>query len=174
MGLPHPRTKVFYGNQRARILDEFALPLVAKTPRASALGRGVYMISSPQELTRYLERHNPAYIQEYLPMERDIRVVVIGDKAVCSYWRQAQPGEFRHNLARGARLDFSGVPPQALELALKAARLCGLNEVGLDLAWHEGQASILEFNMKFGLAGPSQAGMDIPAYVAGEILQGRL
>ena len=119
-------------------MNDFSLPLIAKTPRASALGRGVYLIREPQQLERYLARHNPAYIQEYLPLERDLRVVVIGKKPVCAYWRQAPPGEFRHNLAQGASLDFGDVPGEAVQLAKKAAEMCGLDEVGIDLAWRRG------------------------------------
>ena len=40
LGLPHPRTRVFYGNQRREILEHFAFPFVAKKPRASSRGRG--------------------------------------------------------------------------------------------------------------------------------------
>ncbi|WP_054689886.1 hypothetical protein [Desulfosarcina cetonica] len=41
-GLPHPRTRVFYGRrQQAGIQDYFSFPLIAKDPRGSAMGRGV-------------------------------------------------------------------------------------------------------------------------------------
>ena len=45
-----------------------------------------------------------AYIQTYLPIDRDIRVVVIGDKVVHSYWRVAPKGEFRTNVATGGHI----------------------------------------------------------------------
>ena len=174
LGLPHPRTRVYFGSQRSRVLQDFTLPLIAKTPRASALGRGVHLIRDNAALQVYLARNDPAYIQEYLPMERDIRVVVIGKQTVCAYWRQAQHGEFRHNLALGAQLDFAAVPQAAVDLAVRAAGLCGLDEVGVDVAWLNGQAKLIEFNMKFGLRGPKQAGIDIPAYVVREIMAERL
>ncbi len=79
LNLPHPRTRVFYGNrQKKLILDHFSFPFIAKIPRGSALGSGVYLIHNEKELRNYLEQTSPAYIQAYLPIDRDIRVVVIG------------------------------------------------------------------------------------------------
>jgi ribosomal protein S6--L-glutamate ligase len=172
--LPHPRTRVFFGKQRQHILEHFGFPFVAKTPRASALGLGVFLIKNQQDLDRYLARHNPAYIQEYIPTTRDIRVVLVGYRVVCAFWRRGLNGDFRHNLARGARLDFKAVPDEAVKLAIKAARLAGFDEVGIDLIWHQERPLLLEFNMKYGHNGPRQAGIDIPALIAGRILSDTL
>ena len=76
-GLPHPRTRVFYGRQRREITQRFAFPFVAKKPRASSRGRGVYLIENQTQLDAYLAKNKVAYIQERLPISRDIRVVVI-------------------------------------------------------------------------------------------------
>jgi ribosomal protein S6--L-glutamate ligase len=174
LGLPHPKTRIYYGKQRRAIQSDFQMPFIAKVPRASALGKGVYLISDQTQLHQYLLANDPAYIQEYLPMERDLRVVVIGKKPVCAYWRQARPDEYRHNLAQGGKLDFFDIPQTAVDLAVKSARLCGVNEVGVDLAWHNGQGYLLEFNMKFGHQGPKKAGVDITSYIARAILAGEL
>jgi ribosomal protein S6--L-glutamate ligase len=174
LGLPHPRTRVFYGRQRQAILDYFNFPFIAKTPRASAQGRGVYLIENQAQLEAYLAGHKVAYIQERLPISRDVRVVVIGFEPVCAYWRLPPPGQWRSNVAQGATVDFNGVPPQAVELAVRAARAADLDEVGLDVAVVEGQPFLLEFNVKYGRQGPRQAGLDVVDYVARQILAGRL
>ena len=54
LGLPHPRTRVFYGRQRREILEHFAFPFVAKKPRVSSRGRGVYLIENQTQLDAYL------------------------------------------------------------------------------------------------------------------------
>jgi ribosomal protein S6--L-glutamate ligase len=88
LNIPHPRTRVFYGNrQKKTIRDYFAYPFIAKIPRGSAMGRGVYLIKSDADLRRYLAGKHPAYIQEYIPLDRDIRVVIIGRRFVHAYWR---------------------------------------------------------------------------------------
>lgn len=174
LGLPHPRTRVFYGRQRTRIKEYFEYPFIAKTPRRSALGRGVFLINGPDALDAYLASHPTALIQERLPITRDIRVVLIGFEPVCAYWRICRPGEFRANLARGGTVDFTGIPGQAVELAVDLARRANLDEVGVDVAWHDGKPYLLEFNVKYGRQGPLQAGIDVVKVVADGIRAGRL
>lgn len=160
-GIRHPRTRVFYGKRQKRnILDFFSFPFIAKIARGSALGRGVFLIRSSEALDQYLAGEGPAYIQEYLPMDRDIRVVVIGEKVVHAYWRYAAEGDHRTNVAAGGRIDLSPVPPEALDLALHTARLCRWDDVGIDICIHAGRYYVLEGNMKYGREGFRQADRD--------------
>jgi ribosomal protein S6--L-glutamate ligase len=160
-GINHPRTRVFYGKrQKQNIRHYFDLPLIAKEPRGSALGRGIYLIRSMDELDRYCQRQGPAYIQEYLPIDRDMRIVVVGGQVVHAYWRIAAAGEFRSNLAFGGRIDFAAVPSRALQFALQTAQACRWNDVGLDICEHKGDFYVLEGNMKYGRQGFEQAGID--------------
>ena len=160
-GLPHPRTRVFYGKrQQSKIPRYFSFPCIAKEPRGSAMGRGVYLISDHHALEAYTHDRHVAYIQEYIPMDRDIRVVVIGTTVVHAYWRIARKGEFRTNLARGGRISLDPTPEAALDLARKAARMCRWNDVGIDICNHEGNYTILEANMKYGREGFRAAGID--------------
>jgi ribosomal protein S6--L-glutamate ligase len=160
-GLPHPRTRVFFGKrQQSKIKAYFAYPCIAKDPRGSAQGRGVYLIRSDAELAAYIHARHVAYIQQYLPIDRDIRVVVIGGRVVHAYWRIAGAGEFRTNVARGGRIDLDAVPDAAISLARQAAQACKWDDVGLDICCHEGQCAILEANMKYGREGFRAAGID--------------
>ncbi len=160
-GIPHPRTHIFYGpRQKRSILDRFAPPFIAKVARGSALGRGVFLITTEQELERYCADHSPAYIQEYLPIDRDIRVVVIGYRPVLAYWRISTGGEYRSNVARGAQIDSENVPQAAVDLAVHTARACQWDDVGLDICLHNGRYYVLEANMKYGREGFRHAGMD--------------
>jgi ribosomal protein S6--L-glutamate ligase len=161
LNLPHPRTRVFYGKrQKKSILDYFSFPFIAKIPRGSALGSGVYLIHNKKELRNYLELVSPAYVQAYLPIDRDIRVVVIGRRIVHAYWRIAPPGEFRSNVAVGGQISLEAVPEKALDLALQIARSCCWDDVGIDICEHKGCFYVLEANMKYGKQGFSEAGLD--------------
>jgi ribosomal protein S6--L-glutamate ligase len=83
LNIPHPRTRIFYGKrQKEKIGEYFTYPYIAKIARGSAMGRGVFLIKSRQDLDAYLSLTGPAYIQEYLPIDRDLRVVVIGKSVV--------------------------------------------------------------------------------------------
>ncbi|MGD9310669.1 MAG: RimK family alpha-L-glutamate ligase [Desulfosarcina sp.] len=159
--LPHPRTRVFYGKrQKSKITQYFSYPFIAKEPRGSAMGRGVYLIANRDDLDAYIHNRHVAYIQQYLPIDRDIRAVVIGEQVVHAYWRIAAEGEFRTNVARGGRISLDPVPDAALALARRAAQRCRWNDVGIDICCHQGQYSILEANMKYGREGFRAAGID--------------
>jgi len=161
LGIPAPRHRTFYGKGRLKeILSAFKFPFVGKIPRGSALGRGVYLIRSRDDLENYLSLTATAYVQEYLPLERDMRIVVIAGRIVCAYWRVNPPGEFRSNVGQGGEIRFDPVPAAALDLALLTARKCGWDDVGLDLCYHAGEYYVLEGNMKYGRHGFEKAGID--------------
>ncbi|MBW1743423.1 MAG: ATP-grasp domain-containing protein [Deltaproteobacteria bacterium] len=159
--IPHPRTRVFYGNhQKSKILDHFEFPFVAKIGRGSALGRGIYLIRNETDLEEYNQLGRPAYIQEYLEIDRDLRVVLIRGKIILAYWRIASPGEFRSNVSQGATISFDDIPEEGLDVAKNTARLCQLDDVGLDVCFSNGRYWVLEANMKFGREGFRRAGID--------------
>ena len=159
--IPHPRTRVLYGKrQKQRIPEYFPFPFIGKIPRGSAMGRGVFLIDGPEALEQYLTQTSVAYIQEYLPIDRDIRVVVIGQDAVHAYWRIAPEGEFRSNVAVGARIELDDIPEAAIQLALDTARRCQWDDVGIDICRHKDGDVVLEGNMKYGKEGFRAAGMD--------------
>jgi len=174
-GIKHPRTRVFYGKRQKRtIRDHFDLPLIAKEPRGSASGRGVYLIRSLDELERYCQNQGPAYIQEYLPIDRDMRIVVVGQKVIHAYWRIAAPGDFRNNISAGGRIDFAPVPQEALRLARHTAGICQWDDVGLDICEYKGTLYVLEGNMKYGREGFKQAGIDYIQLMLNLIQEGEI
>lgn len=173
--IPHPRTRVFYGpKQKKKISDCFPYPFIAKIPRGSARGAGVFLIQNQEDFSRYCDRTRIAYIQEFLPVERDIRVVVIGRNIAHAYWRVAPPGEFRNNVAQGAEIRLDPVPERALRLAEFTARKCNWNDVGIDILMHRDTPYVLEANMKYGLAGFQKAGIDYIRLMEDKITAGEI
>ena len=159
--IPHPKTRVFYGKrQKGMIGNHFQFPFIAKIPRGSAMGRGVFLVKNPDDLHRYCSLPTPAYIQEVIPSVRDVRVVVIGDEIAHAYWRIAPAGEFRSNLAVGGTVSLDPIPQSVLDLALYTARKCQWDDVGIDIVENEGRLYVLEANMKYGKEGFRRAGID--------------
>ena len=159
--LPHPATRVFYGNRQKRSITEyFPFPFIGKIPRGSAMGRGVFLIKNRNELDSYLALTDVAYIQQYIPVERDMRIVVIGDQIVHAYWRIAAPNEFRTNVSLGGTISLDPIPESALELARYTARSCHWDDVGIDICEYKGQFYVIEANMKYGKEGFRKAGID--------------
>ena len=161
MNVGHPKTRVFYGKrQKSNILNYFEFPFIAKVPRGSALGVGVFLIGNRADLETYLQLEGPAYVQEYIEMPRDLRVVVIGGKAVHAYWRIAAADQFRTNVSQGATISTDDIPPEAVAFAVDVAARCRVDDVGLDIYCCDGGYGVLEMNMKYGKEGFRQAGMD--------------
>ena len=112
------------------------------------MGRDVFLVQNKSDLQEYLNVHTPAYIQAYLPIDRDIRVVVINGKIVHAYWRVAAPGEFRSNVAMGAKVVLDPVPDRALDLALHGVDVL----VVLDTSGSMGGTSIIQAREALTLA----------------------
>lgn len=173
-GIRHPRTRVYFPLHHADILEDFRFPFVAKLPRSSSRGRGVFMIETRNELTAYLDLTKIAYIQEYLPHERDLRVVLINYRPVLAYWRIRQNGNFRTNISQGGQIDFDHIPGEGLKTAQEAARRLKLNDVGIDLIRHENRWHVIEANMKYGRKGLKMKGLDLKEIMREKLLSGEL
>lgn len=175
MGIPHPRTRTYYGSRKIeKIRQDFDFPFVAKVPRGSAMGRGVFLIRDMDALQTYIQTVSPAYIQEYIASDRDMRVVVIGNRVVHAYWRIGAPGEFRNNIAVGGTIALDPLPREAVDLALNTARKCQWNDVGIDIIQQNGDFYVIEANMKYGKEGFAKAGIDYYALMAEMIKNGEI
>lgn len=146
-----PQTRILPSTPHAleQILDEFAFPLVAKVVRSS-MGQGVLRIDNRAQLQQYAQANDVLYVQEYLPIKRDLRVVVLGRQVVAGYWREAPEGGFHNNVARGGQVSFDHVPPAALELVTRVATQLGVDHAGFDVAELDGHCFFFEFNVRFG------------------------
>lgn len=173
-GIPHPRTRFYYARHHHRIREDFSFPFIAKLPRSSARGRGVYKIDSPGELESYLSRTRVAYIQEYLPHTRDLRVVIINYEPVLAYWRVIGTGDFRANVSQGGLLEFGEIPDAGVRLAVHAARACRFDDVGMDLILSAGNWHVIEANMKYGRKGLAAKGMDVKEIIRRKLLAGEI
>jgi len=174
LGIPHPHTRIYYCLHHQDILKDFSFPFVAKVPRSSARGRGVFRIDSEEALDAYLAVNKVAYIQEYVPHERDLRVVLINYQPVLAYWRIPCPGNFKSNLAQGGMIDFDHIPREGVEAAREAALKCRLNDAGIDLIHSRGLWHVMEANMEYGRKGLKIKGLDLKEIIREMLLSGEL
>ncbi len=173
-GVPHPRTRIYYHLHYKNILQDFDFPFVAKLPRLSAGGRGVFKINNTADLKTYLKNTSVAYIQEYIPHDRDIRVVLINYDPVISYWRISVQGEFRTNVYQKGNIVFDNVPSEAILCAQKTAKMCNFDDVGLDMIEHKGKWLVIEANMKYGRKGLLMKGLRLKEIIRTKLLSGEL
>ena len=172
--IPHPRTRIYYHLHHKEILKEFSFPFIAKLARRSARGSGVFKINNFEELKSYLDITRIAYIQEYLPHDRDLRVVLIKYNPVLAYWRIGSPGNFRTNLAQGGKISFDDIPIDGVRLAQNSAWRCKFDDVGLDLIYSRGTWYVIEANMKYGRKGLKMIGLDLKEIMRQKLLSGEI
>lgn len=172
--IPHPRTRVYYHLHHKDIIKDFSFPFVAKLARRSARGRGVFKIHNSEELKNYLGLTRIAYIQEYLPHDRDLRVVLIKYHPVLAYWRIRSPDNFRTNLSQGGKISFDDIPIEGVRLARNSARKCKFDDVGLDLINSRGTWYVIEANMKYGRKGLMMKGLDLKEIMRQKLLSGEI
>jgi ribosomal protein S6--L-glutamate ligase len=109
-------------------------------------------------------------VQEYIKEAggADIRCFVVGGKVVAAMKRQAAAGEFRSNLHRGGSATLIRITPEERSTAVRAAKIMGLNDAGVDLLRSNHGPVVMEVNSSPGLQGIEEAtGKD----VAGMIIQ---
>ncbi len=97
---------------------------------------------------------------------RDVRVFIVGGKVVATMERNAQNGEFRSNLHRGALSKKVRISGEEESIALRAAELMGLEVAGVDLLRSNQGPLILEVNASPGLEGiEGTTGIDISGHI---------
>ncbi|HYW03065.1 MAG TPA: hypothetical protein VFA86_03910 [Gammaproteobacteria bacterium] len=146
-----------------QVIDALDFPLVVLPAgrlrsRATRVAGGVFRVDDRATLRRVSERLEVLYAQELLEMDRDLRVVWVGDRVIAACSREGGDG-FHHNLAAGARLSFAAVPAQAVALVERIARALGLNYAGFDIAVVDGWCYMLQFNLFFGNDGTNARGV---------------
>ncbi len=151
-GIPHPRTAQVAPWLAAPRLEP---PLVFK-PRFGSWGQDVIRCDDGPAVERTLAdlETRPWYAatgalaQELIaPRGYDLRLVVAGDQVVGAVRRVAAAGEWRTNVALGARREPVQPSTDACEIALAAARAIDAALVGIDLLPAEdGTWVVLEAN----------------------------
>jgi ribosomal protein S6--L-glutamate ligase len=105
-------------------------------------------------------------VQEFIKEAegKDLRVIVIGGKAVAAMERFGAKGDFRSNLHRGGHAEAVRMSPAERATALKAARSMGLNVCGVDMLRSSRGPLVMEVNSSPGLEGIETAtGIDVAA-----------
>jgi glutathione synthase/RimK-type ligase-like ATP-grasp enzyme len=132
------------------IIEKLGLPLVAKE-LSMQRGKGVFLIKSKEDFDKLPMQdsrggNNQFLFQKYFKLKNEYRVLVLGNKA--AVWEKkiiTKEGEFRHNIALGAKEQFlpiKKIPQEISRIAVKGARVLGLEIAGVDIATEKGTKKI--------------------------------
>ena len=176
-GLPTPQTVVVeQADAAAEAFHALGGDVVVK-PLFGSEGRGMVRVTDPDvahrvfralDLGRYVY-----YLQAFIPHDqKDIRVFVIGDKAVAAMVRRG--ATWKTNVAQGADAVPLPLDPELAELARRAARAVDAHYAGVDLLpTPDGDYSVIEVNGIPGWKGLQGAtGIDIADHLVRYALEG--
>jgi glutathione synthase/RimK-type ligase-like ATP-grasp enzyme len=84
-------------------------------------------------------KYKPVYSQDGIPLKDsgDIRVMLIGHKPICAFWRYSGEGEWITNTSQGGSMSYDNVPMNVLELAVKASKAAKAEYWACDIAIDE-------------------------------------
>ena len=154
---------------------QLGFPLILKKSYGS-FGDGVHLVHGMPEFKKLAQEslHQPHFYQAYIEESqgRDIRVIVIGGKALGGMERVAQDGEFRSNIELGGVGKQIELSPKYQEVAEKVAQVLGLDYCGVDLLETEQGPVVCEVNSNAFFEGFEKVtGMDVAIAYAEYILE---
>jgi len=148
--IPVPKTYIFYDREKgAEFLKNTKYPKIIKKSYGPSNYGGyfVHKVDSQKEAEELFEtkKYHPMYLQDFVPMSADVRVMLIGHKPVCAFWRRPPEGEWLTNTSQGGSMDYQDVPVELLELAVKVSKAAKAEYWACDIAVGEdGKYRILE------------------------------
>jgi ribosomal protein S6--L-glutamate ligase len=172
-GIPIPRTMACRDSTQVPSIIE-ALggpPVIIKVTRGTH-GAGVVVAESQASAASILDTiwsfQGEALVQEYVKESdgEDIRVFVVGDRAVGAMKRRAADGDFRANLHLGGTSEVIQLTDELRDLAVQTAAILGLHVAGVDILLSDRGPLVLEANASPGLQGiESTTRLDIARHI---------
>ena len=148
--LPIPKTYIYYNRPNAdKFLKKTEYPKIVKKSYGPSNYGGyfVHKVDSYDEAKELFsqKKYHPMYFQDFVPMEADIRVMLIGHKPVCAFWRRAPEGEWLTNTSQGGSMDYMDIPKNVLDLAVRVSKAANAEYWACDVAYgKDGKVRILE------------------------------
>ncbi len=131
-----------------------------------AKGEGVFLVGNAEELHAASAECGAEHICQRFVEEscgRDVRVWVIGGKAVAAVLRYSETS-FKSNFSQGGKVGAFELTPEVSALAERAAEALGLEFAGIDLLFTAGGFTVCEVNGNAGFRTLSKTGANnIPA-----------
>jgi len=151
--VPTPNTRIFYNHKEGdQYLKKCFYPQIVKRSYGASNYGGyfVHKVDNYKEAKELFakEKYRPMYMQNAIPLKDsgDIRVMLIGHKPVCAFWRYSAKDEWITNTSQGGNMSYDNVPMAALEVAVQASKAAKAEywacDVGIDK--NTGKAYIIE------------------------------
>jgi RimK family alpha-L-glutamate ligase len=165
--IPIPKTILAKFPINIQVIEkEFEYPMIIKTITGSQ-GKGVFLLEDGDklnDLATLMEISKDPKInlilQEFISFSRgkDIRVIVVGGRAIGAMLRTAIGKNFKANYSAGGSVQSFDLNPAIEWLAIESTRLIGLDIAGVDILFDEkNNYRICEINSYPGFEGFEKA-----------------
>lgn len=170
-GIPIPKTMLSRLPFNAQTVEgEFSYPVILK-PVVGSYGRGVFLCVNRSELEARLKQIESSerakthlILQEFIATSRgrDVRVLVVGGRAIGAMLRTAREGDFRANFSAGGHVAAFNLTHEVEQLAIVSAGTLGLDIAGVDILFGGQGCKVCEVNSAPGFRGFEAAtGIDV-------------
>lgn len=151
--IPTIKTAVAFGKEKAmEIIGKFGYPVVIK-PIIGSWGRLATKIDDQTQAHQIIEHklalsslhHQALYIQEYVfKPDRDIRVLVLGQEAICAMYRTSK--NWITNTAVGGKPIFCQITKEIEKISCQTTQALNIDVAGIDLVETTDGLKVLEVN----------------------------
>lgn len=178
--IPIPKTLLAKFPININVVEkEFSYPIIIKTVTGSQ-GRGVFLLEDRNklnDLANLMETSKDPKInlilQEFISSSRgkDIRVIVIGGRAIGAMLRTSATNSFKANYSAGGLVDSFDLNAAVEWLAVESSKLIGLDIAGVDILFDNDNFKVCEVNSYPGFEGFEKAtGINVPEEIYKYIL----
>ncbi len=137
-----PKTKIYYDKEKGMkyLKNRASYPQIIKRSYGPSNYGGYYVhkVDNFKEAKNLLEKkkYTPIYTQNAIDLKDsgDIRVMLIGHKPVCAFWRYSGKDQWITNTSQGGSMSYKNIPMNALELAVKASKAAKAEYFACDIA----------------------------------------
>jgi glutathione synthase/RimK-type ligase-like ATP-grasp enzyme len=126
------------------------------------------------KLAWYKQKFNPAYIQDHVQAEMELRVVVVNYNKTFGYRRKVISNGARRSQLSGGAWQTDKVPAEAIVLAKNIAQRGDLSDVAVEIIASGSQFWVLELNFEYDNMGDFHPGLDRLKTIKDMIKQGEL
>jgi [lysine-biosynthesis-protein LysW]--L-2-aminoadipate ligase len=173
-GIPTPRTALSFTPEGAmKSVEKLGYPAVLK-PTIGSWGRLVALLKDEDSAEAIFEDrehmfplYQVYYIQEYVKRPpRDIRCIVIGDKAVAAIYRVSLSRNWKTNMALGAKAEKCPITKELEDICARTSKAIGGGILGVDCMESPDGLLVHEVNntTEFKNTVPA-TGVDIPGLI---------
>jgi len=137
------------------IEKHLSYPMIVKKTEGSE-GKGIMLSENKTQLEDLIEMLEESFdtnklniiLQEFVSEKKgkDIRVFVIGGRAIGAMLRTGKEGDFKANFSGGGKVENFPLNPKIEWLAVESARVLGLDVAGVDILFDKNGYKICEVN----------------------------